>query len=105
MLNKLRYPIIQAPMAGGISTVSLAKAISLSGGLGFLAAGYKTVEALEHEILEMQQGNALFGVNLFVPQMDAVNEKELNAFINVLQQDVGRELGSRCTQMMSGKGS
>ncbi|WP_431027082.1 NAD(P)H-dependent flavin oxidoreductase [Lysinibacillus sp. LZ02] len=93
MLNKLRYPIIQAPMAGGISPVSLAKAISSSGGLGFLAAGYKTVEALEHEILEMQQGNDLFGVNLFVPQTDAVNEKELHAFMTVLQQDVGRELG------------
>ena len=50
MFTELKYPIIQAPMAGGVSTVQLAIAVSNNGGLGFLAAGYKTVEQLEEEI-------------------------------------------------------
>ena len=40
----LRHPIIQAPMAGGPSTPALAAAVSDAGGIGFLAAGYKTPE-------------------------------------------------------------
>ena len=39
-------PVVQAPMAGGPSTPALAAAVSNAGGLGFLAAGYKTPEAV-----------------------------------------------------------
>lgn len=38
VLKDLRYPIIQAPMAGGPSTVALAVAVSEAGGMGFLAS-------------------------------------------------------------------
>lgn len=74
MLNELKYPIIQAPMAGGVSTVKLALAVSHNGGLGFLAAGYKTPEVIEQEILECDAAALPFGVNLFVPQNDTMNE-------------------------------
>ena len=43
----LRYPIIQAPMAGGASTPRLAASVSNAGGLGFLAAGYKSARTDE----------------------------------------------------------
>jgi nitronate monooxygenase len=39
---RIRYPIIQAPMAGGPSTPELAAAVSNAGGLGSLAAAYLT---------------------------------------------------------------
>ena len=42
VLDELEIPIIQAPMAGGPSTPALAAAVSAAGGLGFLAAGYKS---------------------------------------------------------------
>ena len=38
----LDVPIVGAPLAGGPSTPALAAAVSEAGGLGFLAAGYKT---------------------------------------------------------------
>ena len=43
-------PIVQAPMAGGPSTPALAAAVSEAGGLGFLGAGYLTVERLQDDI-------------------------------------------------------
>jgi nitronate monooxygenase len=65
---QLSAPIVQAPMAGGPSTPELAAAVSNAGGLGFVAAGYLTPEALSAAI---QRTRALtsraFGVNVFVP--------------------------------------
>lgn len=75
MFNNMKYPIIQAPMAGGISNEKLAIAVSKSGGLGFLAAGYKTPEAIEKEILACQSSNFPFGVNIFVPSNDPITKK------------------------------
>lgn len=65
---QLSAPIVQAPLAGGPSTPELAAAVSNAGGLGFVAAGYLTPEALSAAI---QRTRALtsraFGVNVFVP--------------------------------------
>ena len=41
-------------MAGGPSTPALAAAVSAAGGLGFLAAGYKTVEGVQRELVEIR---------------------------------------------------
>lgn len=63
------YPIIQAPMAGGPSNPRLAAAVGAAGGLGFLAAGYKTSEAMYEEIRQLRDLSPQpFGVNLFMPQ-------------------------------------
>jgi nitronate monooxygenase len=65
------HPIVQAPMAGGPSCPELAGAVSDAGGLGFLAAGYKTPEAMYEEIKRLRgQTQRPFGVNLFMPQPD-----------------------------------
>ncbi|WP_034269359.1 NAD(P)H-dependent flavin oxidoreductase [Haloechinothrix halophila] len=67
-LTELRTPIVAAPMAGGTSTPELAAAVGRAGGLGFLAAGYATPQALAARIRELRErSDAPFGVNLFVP--------------------------------------
>ncbi|MCX5396952.1 nitronate monooxygenase [Streptomyces sp. NBC_00102] len=64
-----RYPIVQAPMAGGPSSPQLVAAVAEAGGLGFLAAGYKTADAMRHEIEQVRAATGgAFGVNLFMPQ-------------------------------------
>ena len=42
--------VIAAPMAGGTSTTRFVEAVHHSGGLGFLAAGYKPVGAMRDEV-------------------------------------------------------
>ncbi|MDR7082296.1 nitronate monooxygenase [Arthrobacter ginsengisoli] len=58
--------IIAAPMAGGTSTPGFVTAVHQAGGLGFLAAGYKSVDAMRAEIGAARASGARFGMNLFV---------------------------------------
>jgi nitronate monooxygenase len=68
VLDELEHPIVQAPLAGGASTPELAAAVSEASGLGFLASGYLTPEALEERMAAVRELTAApFGVNLFVP--------------------------------------
>ncbi|MFF9144363.1 nitronate monooxygenase [Streptomyces sp. NPDC014861] len=69
-LNDLfRYPIVQAPMAGGASSPALVGAVCEAGALGFLAAGYKTAGSLYQEIKQVRGLTGQpFGVNVFMPQ-------------------------------------
>ena len=46
MLPSLALPVVAAPMAGGPSTPALVTAVAAAGGLGFLAAGYKSTAAV-----------------------------------------------------------
>jgi len=62
----LAHPIVQAPLAGGPSTPALAAAVSAAGGLGFLATGYKTPEAVGEDLAAVRAlTDAPFGVNVF----------------------------------------
>jgi nitronate monooxygenase len=63
----LDIPVIAAPMAGGASTPSLVIAAARAGGLGFLAAGYKTPQALAGQIAEVRSSGVPFAVNVFAP--------------------------------------
>jgi nitronate monooxygenase len=68
MVLQLRRPVVQAPMAGGPSTPALAAAVSAAGGLGFLAAGYRTPDAVREEVRAVRGlTGERFGVNVFVP--------------------------------------
>src|SRR4051794_32648751 len=75
ILDELNVPIVLAPLAGGPSTPALTAAVSEAGGLGFLASGYLTAEALRER---MEQTRSLtsrpFGVNVFVPGPAAAPE-------------------------------
>ncbi|MFH8799615.1 nitronate monooxygenase [Streptomyces sp. NPDC017936] len=69
LTDLLPLPIVQAPMAGGVSLPQLVAAVSEAGGLGFLAAGYKTADGMYQEIKQLRSLTARpFGVNLFMPQ-------------------------------------
>lgn len=75
------WRIVQAPMAGGASRPELAAAVSAAGGLGFLAAGYKTPEQVRQEINATQAlTRRPFGVNVFVPSHDPVDDAALSKY-------------------------
>src|SRR3954465_10448404 len=68
MLDKLELPIVQAPLAGGPSTPQLAAAGPNAGGMGFVAAGYRTPDALQEAIDRTRAlTDGPVGVNLFAP--------------------------------------
>jgi nitronate monooxygenase len=55
-------------LAGGPSTPQLTVAVSEAGGLGFLAAGYRTAEAVRDDIATTRAATGRpFGVNVFAP--------------------------------------
>ncbi|MFE7403526.1 nitronate monooxygenase, partial [Streptomyces sp. NPDC057557] len=56
-----RYPVVQAPMAGGASCPQLVAAVAEAGGLGFLAAGYKTADGMYNEIKQLRGGGGAPG--------------------------------------------
>jgi nitronate monooxygenase len=85
---RLRFPLLGAPMAGGPSTPALVAAIGDAGGLGFLAAGYVGVDALERQIHDLRKlSAAAFGVNVFVPQSPDVDQARLDAYLLTLQEE------------------
>ena len=49
-VRDVTLPVVGAPMAGGASTPALAASVCEAGGLGFLAAGYRSVEAVAAEV-------------------------------------------------------
>lgn len=76
-----RYPIVQAPMAGGPSCPQLAAAVAEAGGLGFLAAGYKTADGMYQEIKQVRGLTGQpFGVNLFMPQQNLADQGALEVY-------------------------
>ncbi len=80
-LSSLQIPIVGAPMAGGPSTPALAIAVSQAGGLGFLAAGYRTAEALAGDVAEVRASTrAPFGVNIFFPGGAAADPDVMAAY-------------------------
>ncbi|CAN7457379.1 nitronate monooxygenase [Arthrobacter sp. LjRoot14] len=87
--------IIAAPMAGGTSTPRFVQAAHQAGGLGFLAAGYKTVAAMQSDIREVRSAGARFGMNLFVPDRTQLNpppavREQLENYRRNLEPDAGR---------------
>lgn len=81
----LIYPIIQAGMAGGITTPELVAAVSNYGALGSIGAGYMTASEMSKAIRDTKQmTNKPFNVNVFVPSMEAAALKD-EAYQKALQ--------------------
>ncbi|MFF4014240.1 nitronate monooxygenase [Streptomyces sp. NPDC001843] len=79
------HPIVQAPMAGGVSVPQLAAAVCEAGGLGFLAAGYKTADGMYQEIKQLRSlTGGPFGVNLFMPQPEHAESGALEMYAHQL---------------------
>lgn len=84
-----RYPIVQAPMAGGASCPQLAAAVGEAGGLGFLAAGYKTAGGMYQEIKQIRGlTDRPFGVNLFMPQPATADPSAVEVYSQQLAGEV-----------------
>ncbi len=84
-------PIVGAPLAGGPSTPALAAAVSEAGGIGFLAAGYKTAAATQAELQELRALTSRpIGLNLFCPTRDVVDEVALAAYADRMQDEAQR---------------
>jgi nitronate monooxygenase len=80
-IRELARPIVQAPMAGGISTPGLAAAVSEAGGLGFLAAGYREPEAVAAEVAELRGlTERPFGLNIFAAAGEAADPAVVEAY-------------------------
>jgi nitronate monooxygenase len=96
-LSQLEHPIVQAPMGGGPSTPALAAAVSEAGGLGFLAAGYRTPDAVRSELAELRRLSARpFGLNTFVPGPASADTAALERYAAALKGEaerLGVELG------------
>ncbi|HEY7279541.1 MAG TPA: nitronate monooxygenase [Trebonia sp.] len=78
-------PVLAAPMAGGPTTPALVAAAARSGGMGFLAAGYKTAEQLEKQVTEVRAVAPVFGVNLFAPNPVAVDPAAYRRYAEALR--------------------
>lgn len=91
-LLKIEYPIIQAPMAGGVTTSKLVAEVSNSGGLGMIGAGYMTPIQIREQIKEIKQLTSNpFGINLFVPNEFKVTENEVksaNGILNTIREQL-----------------
>jgi nitronate monooxygenase len=85
VLDRLERPIVQAPLAGGPSTPALAAAVSEAGGLGFLAAGYKPVDAVRADLEALRELTArAFGLNLFAPPARPADAAAVSAYAATL---------------------
>ena len=91
VLEQIQLPIVQAPLAGGPSTPALAAAVCEAGGLGFLAAGYKGVDAVRADLEALRALTARpFGLNLFVPPTAAADPASVSAYATVLRAESER---------------
>ncbi|MCE5289600.1 MAG: nitronate monooxygenase [Nocardiaceae bacterium] len=87
-------PIVAAPMAGGPTTAALSIAVHDAGGFPFVAAGYRSVDALAEEIRAVRSVGG-FGVNLFVPGDSTISADQYRTYRAELQSDadaLGAEL-------------
>ena len=88
LTDLLPRPVVVAPMAGGPSTADLVIAAARAGALGFLAAGYKTAEAMTAEIAAVRAATGEpFGVNVFVPGAPCAEPAELRRYLDSLRAD------------------
>jgi nitronate monooxygenase len=89
--GEFRVPIVQAPLAGGASTPALTAAVVRAGGFGFVAAGYRTPDALRDDIHATRElADAPFGVNVFVPG-HAAERPSYQRYIEALRDEAGRQ--------------
>ena len=83
----MSIPLIAAPMSGGPTNPAMVSAAAGAGGLGMLAAGYKTVEAVESEIKKVRAEGIPFGINVFAPNPLPIDPDSYRAYAAVIQPD------------------
>src|SRR5689334_10799157 len=84
---KITYPIIQAPMAGGVTTPALVANVCNAGGLGSFAAGYLAPDIIRTAIKQIRELTYKpFAVNLFIPEQHQADEQAIIRMINTLEK-------------------
>lgn len=82
----IRLPLIQAPMAGGITSTTLIANVSNAGALGSLGGAYLSASDLQKAIQEIRkQTQYPFAVNLFIPQTFEANNTQIEAMQKIIQ--------------------
>lgn len=90
-VRDLAVPVIVAPMAGGPSTPELAAAGTNAGGLGFVAAGYLTADALAERVVAAHKlCSGPLGVNLFVPTANTTTPDAVQKYADSLASTAER---------------
>lgn len=78
LLQRMKYPIVQGPMAGGACTPELVAGVSNAGGLGSLAASLLSPEKMAEQTARIRAlTDQAFLINLFVQQTPAPSEQEI----------------------------
>lgn len=88
----IKFPLIQAGMAGGATTVELVANVSEAGALGTLGAAYMKPEDIRKSIRKIkEETNKPFAVNLFCTSMrdDFTNLKEVDSILQVFRGKLG----------------
>ncbi|KKI89923.1 nitronate monooxygenase [Bacillus sp. SA1-12] len=88
----ISYPIIQAGMAGGATTVDLVASVSEAGALGTLGAAYMKPEMIREAIWKIKdRTNRPFAVNLFCTSMKdhTKNLTEVQSVLNRFRNNLG----------------
>ena len=95
-LLAIRYPVIQAPMAGGWTTPELVSEVSNAGGLGMLAGARVSPERLREDILAVRARTARpFGVNFLLAPPEAGNKDTVSVqhFLDRFREELGLSSG------------
>ncbi len=83
----MSVPLVAAPMSGGPTTPAMVSAATRAGALGMLAAGYKTVDAVEAEIKKVRAEGIPFGINLFAPNPVPVGPERYRTYAGIVQRE------------------
>lgn len=86
----LQIPVIAAPMAGGPTTPAMVVAAHRAGGMGFLAAGYKTPDAVEAELRTVHDVGIPFGINIFAPNPVPITAEHYTDYAVAMQREADR---------------
>ena len=87
LLDRLKLPLVLAPLAGGPSTPALAAAVCQAQALGFLAAGYLSPERLHEQMAELRSLTAQpFGINVFSRPAGPADPPRYAAYVDALRR-------------------
>jgi NAD(P)H-dependent flavin oxidoreductase YrpB (nitropropane dioxygenase family) len=88
-------------MAGGPAMPALVTAAARAGGIGFLAAGYKTPQLLSEQMADVRKSGASFGVNLFVPNPVPIDPAAFRRYAATIQPEADRyDIDLSATQLV-----
>src|SRR5699024_3153297 len=90
---KIQDPIIQAGMAGDVTTPELVSAVSNAGGLGNVGAGYLTAANVCQAVHAIDRlTDQSFGVNVCVPEHSETTQDHIDQ-TNELLAPIRKDLG------------